>query len=63
MAIINCHTEFSSLDNTMSNVLEIGKECALGENKRKKERRERTLAGVPAACHIICHLLLYTLSY
>ena len=35
LSVINCLTEFSSLDNTMSNVLE--KECALGENKERKE--------------------------
>ena len=35
LSVNNWLTEFSSLDNTMSNVLK--KECALGENKERKE--------------------------
>ena len=58
LAIINCLTEFSSLDNTMSNVLE--KECALGENK---ERRKTAFPEGHAVCHIIHYLLCYPLSY
>ena len=58
LSVINCLTEFSSLDNTMSNGLE--KECALGENKERKE--EDCTSEGHTVCHIIHYLLWCPLS-